>query len=408
MTIVAATGVLGCGGAHLVRADTHVTPFAIASVAHNSNVFMRPTSAPPLAAQGIDAFGDMVQSYEGGMDAEFDWGAERLTIRGQGTRDLYKRFSFLDHTEYRLKGTFDWRAGPVIDGTFFYSQSRVMAPFADTLSTELLLNTEQIALATVRVRISPEWRIDLTPEYHKMRTPLPTFPFFDLREDVATGALEYLGFGKLMAGLRFRYTHGRYTGIVSAIRYDQREADLTAHYKVSGFSTFEGSVGYTIRDAQPNVIDSLPNPGVSEFAGYVGTVGRTSSVTGSISYHRQLTGKTSVFLTLYRAVESYTAGANPEIGTGGSAGLTWRADPKFTVDMEYSLTHHQIRGSLVVANVVNRSDRTQWGRVSIRYAALSWLAIRPYVVWTQESSTFVLGNYTSTVVGIDVIGRFGR
>lgn len=399
--------VLACVLGPRARAASHVTPFAVIAVEHNSNVFMRPSSAPPFAFEGITAFGDTIENYQAGVDSEFDWSTQRLTLQGQATRSIYNRFSFLDHTEYHFGGDFNWRLGTVFDATASYHQSRVMAQFADTLSTQLLLNTERTAQVVLRVLVTPQWRISLTPAYHEFDTPLPSFPDFRLQENKGTAELQYLGFGRLKAGLQFAYTHGRYAGIVGATRYDQRDAGLTASYKVSGFSTFEANLGYTRRDSVPNVVDSIANPGAGAvFAGYEGTIGRTSSVTGALSYHRQFTGKTSGYISLFRRVDSYTAGANPEIGTGGAVGLTWRADARFTVNLDYSLTRDEIRGGLIVANVVNRSDRTQWARMNIRYKVSSWLSIRPYVTWERESSTFDLGNYTATIVGIDFTGRF--
>lgn len=412
VAVAASVAMLGCGVAHLAYAaqniPPHITPFATVTVEHNSNVFMRPSDAPALAAQGITALSDTIQQYEGGVDAEFEWGPETLKLRGRGRRDIYHRFSFLDHTEYHVSGILGWQFGSVVNGTVLLKQSRVMAQFADTLSTQLLLNTERTALATVRVRVTPQWRIDLTPTYYELKTPLPQFPDFRLREDRAVAGLDYLGFGRLTAGLEFGYTQGRYAGIVGATQYDQRGANFTASYKVTGFSAFKGSVGYTWRDTRPNVVDAVPGSavGAGVFAGYVGTIGKTSSATGSVSYSREITGKTSAYVSLYRRVESYAAGANPEIGTGGSLGVTWRVDPKFRVNLGYSLTQEKIQGGLLIAGVINREDRIQWARAAVRYAVLSWLRIQPFVIWEKETSTFRLGNYTATIAGLDITARF--
>lgn len=384
----------------VARAATNISPFATVSLEHDSNVFMRPASAPPLEAQGITALGDTIQQYEAGLTSEFDWGAERLRLDGDGTRALYDRFSFLDYSGYRFGGTLDWRASPVIDGSVSYDQHRYIAPFTQTLSTQLLLDTDRTAKATVRVLVTREWRLDLTPEFDQFDTPLPGYPDFRLRENVGTAGIDYLGFGRLTAGLRFHYSQGRYSGIAGATRYDQRESDLTTSYKLGGFSTFSANAGYTVRDTEANPAGDVANAG-SGFAGYAGAIGRTSAFTGSLSYRRQLTAKTSAHLSLSRTLGSYAAGANPEVGTGGAVGLDWKADPKFTVAADYSLTREQIQGGLIVAGVTNRSDYARWGRVSIRYAALSWLAIRPYVIWQRQTSTFLLGNFSSTIVGID-------
>lgn len=403
-----ATGVLlVLCSAQSTRAAGSFSPFATVGVEDNSNVFMRPSSEPPFAASGITALGDTIMDYEAGADAELDFGPDQLTLSGHGTREDYDRFSFLDHTDYALEGNLDWRLGPVVDGTASYQQSRYLAPFTNTLSTQLLLDEQQTATATARVEVSRDWRIDLTPGLNRVETPLPGFPGFRLRETTGTAELDYLGFGRLTAGLEYEYDHGRYAGIVGATQYDQRDADLTASYKVSGLSSFSASAGYSRRDAEPDPADSVTTPaaGGTVFAAYAGEIGTISAVTGAISYQRQLTGKTSATLSLFRNVNSYTAGANPETATGGTVGVDWKADPKLTVHLDYGLTHDQIQGQLVLVNVTNRSDRTQTVTFDVRYAALSWLTIRPYFDWTRATSTLMLANYSQSIVGIEVTGR---
>jgi hypothetical protein len=403
---VAAAVALLAAAAQPALAATFFSPFATVGYEHNSNVFLRPSSAPAFAAQGITALGDTILDYEGGMSGELDWGPDRLTLDASATRDRYDRFSFLNHYEYLFDGDLAWRLGPVVDGTVTLRQTRYMASFANTFTTTLLLDTDRTASATVRILMAPEWRLDLTPELHQLDTPLPGFPDFTLRETIGTAGLDYLGFGKLTAGLQFTYDDGRYERIAAATRYQQREFDLTANYKVSGLSTFAASLGYTTRNSEANPADSVQTPaGVGAFAGYAGTVGTTSGATGSLTYLRQFTGKTGGHLSIFRRVDSYAAGANPEIGTGGEVGVTWKADPKITVSLNYDLTRDQIKGGLIVVNAVNRTDRTQTAAFEVRYAALSWLIIRPYVNWDKAVSTFTLGNYSTTILGVDVTGR---
>lgn len=404
-TIAAAA--LLAGTAHPAAAAAFFSPFAVLGYQHNSNVFMRPSSAPPFAAQGITALGDSILDVKAGLGSEFDWGVDRLTLDASATRDRYDRFSFLDHYEYRLDGKLHWRLAPALYGTVTYEQTRYMPSFTYTFTTALLLDTERTASVAVRVLVTPEWRLDLTPGLHQVATPLPGFADFKLYETTGIAGLEYLGFGKLTAGLQFSYDNGRYEGIAAATRYHQRGFALTANYKLSGFSTFSANAGYTSRNSEANPADSVLAPaGAGIFTGFAGLVGRTSSATGSLTYERQFTGKTSGTLSFFRRVDSYTAGANPEIGTGGAVGVTWQADPKIRVRLNYAFTRDKIEGGLVVLNAVNRTDRTQTAEFEVRYRALSWFTIRPYVNWSNARSTFKLGNYSATILGVDVTARF--
>jgi hypothetical protein len=402
----AAAAALLVGKTHPALAATFFSPFAELGYQHNSNVFMRPSSAPPFAAEGITALGDTIVDYQAGLDSELDWGGDRLTLRGSATRDQYDRFSFLNHYEYLFDGDLHWRLTGIVDGTVTYEQTRYMAPFTDTFSTALLLDTERTASVPVRILMTPEWRLDLTPELHQAMTPLPGFPDFKLDEKSGIAGVEYLGFGRLTAGLQFTDTNGRYEEIAAATRYQQHEFDLTANYKVGGFSTFSASAGYTTRDSEANPADSVPTPaGAAVVAGYGGVLGKTSGVTGALSYQRQLTGKTNVTFSIFRRVDSYAAGANPEVGTGGAVAVAWQADPKFLLKLNYGLTRDEIQGGLVVVNAAGRTDTAQTAAFEVNYLAVSWLTVRPYAEWDKASSTFLLGNYSEWIYGIKVTAR---
>ena len=380
------------------------SPFATLGYQYDTNVFMRPSGSVLFVGQGSTGLSDSIVSYQGGFSETAGAGPQHLSLEADATRDQYDRFSYLNHFDYNFGGLLDWRLGPVVDGTATYRQSRFMADFFNTFSTALLVDTAKNGSVTVRVLITPEWRLDLTPGMQELDTPLVAYPDFRTFDKIGIAGLNYLGFGKLTAGLQFTYDDGRYEGIAAATRYQQREADLTANYKVSGLSTFVASAGYTRRSSEPNPADAVPVSGGGGLIGY-GSLGETSSATGSVSYNRKLTGKTSVSLTLFRRVDSYSAGANPEVGTGGSVGASWNADPKIIVNLNYGLTREQVQGGLVVVNAPNLSQRQQNAQFEVRYKLLTWLTVRPYVSWTRQTSTFTLANYSATIVGIDVTAR---
>src|SRR5260370_9678437 len=136
---------------------------------------------------------------------------------------------------------------------------------------------------------------------------------FGFKEGGISGSLNYLGIRKLTAGLREDFLTGAYHHIVAATKYHQYTTELTANYAITGFSSFEGQLGYTQRhNTLVNSADALA-PGV----GTGGVVGTTSGLTGALGFRRQLSVKTSVSLRVFRAVNSYVAGATSYIGTAG-------------------------------------------------------------------------------------------
>jgi hypothetical protein len=386
-----------------LQAATNFEPFATVEYTHNSNVFSRPNDQPPFALDGNTALGDSIRTYLAGLTADFDWGLYRLTLNGQGSYIDFDRFSILDHSESLFGGTFDWYVTSYIDGDLAYSQKRAMSPLADTLADTLQIQTDRIGNATVRLHLSPQWRLDLAPTWHQLDAPLEEFPDFGFRESGGSVTMNYLGISKLVAGLRGTYLDGSYHGIVGATKYNQAQGDLTAHYAVTGLSSFDGEVGYTRRRS------SLANPDTGSAAGDVGQiVGTTDSVTGALSFHRQLSVKTGFTLRAFRTIDSYIAGANSQIGTGGEATLTWKPDTQFSVLLHYRQEKQSIEGGVAISDFQERTDRTRVADLAVEYHVLHWLTLRPYAQREIRTSNVHEANYNTTFVGIDLTARFNE
>jgi len=380
--------------AHLTQAAVDFNPRATVSVTHNTNVFSRPTDEPPFSQTGNTELGDTILRYLVGTTADISWGLDRLSLSAQGERFDYNRFDQLTHFESKFGGSFEWYLGPRLNGTLSYTQQRTMAPLADTLSEQLAIQTDKVTSGDFRYLLTPHWRIDLQPVWHDFESPLPLYPDFGNKETSLTVALKYLGIHKLTSGLRVQYMDGRYHGIVDANRYHQTTAQLTANYAVSGFSSFDGALGYTNRKN-----DFAANQVVAN------QLGDTKAFTGALGFHRALSVKTSADLRLFREVESYVAGANSQIGTGGEASLQWKPDVKFTVVLRYRMATQSIQGTLAIANFTNRTDHVRNGEMDVEYHMYKWLTLRPYYVRDLRRSNFHDANFNSTVVGIDLTAQ---
>jgi hypothetical protein len=358
-------------------------------------VFARPADEPPYAGTGNTELGDTISRYLARLTGDFDWGLNRLSLNAQAERFQFNRFSQLNHTETKFGGLFDWHLGGAIDGTLEYSQRRAMASLADTLAEQLEIQTDRAVSGTFRFLLTPRWRIDLQPSWHEFDSPLQQYPDFGDKNTGLAGSLNYLGIQKLTAGLRFEYLDGRYHGIINATKYHQMTGQLTASYAVSGFSSFDGQVGYTKRENSfVNSADSNQDPN--------NLVGNTTGLTGSLGFRRVLSVKTSVGLRLFREIASYVAGANSEISTGGEADLKWEPDVKFTVVLRQRLATQSIQGTLAIAAFAGRTDHIQDSELDVEYHAFKWLTLRPYFLRNRRSSNFHEANFSSSVVGLDL------
>jgi hypothetical protein len=378
-------------------ASVDFNPLASVSTVYNSNVFARPSDEPPFVERGNTQLGDFVTRYLVSGTADFAFAGDKLSLNAQGSRFQYNRFDELSHYESKFGGSFTWHLGLAVDGSLSYSQNRLMAPLADILSDQLEIETEKIASGSLRILLTPRWRLDLLPTWHNFESPLPQYPDFGFQESGGSASINYLGIEKLTAGLREEYLNGSYHHIAAATRYHQTISELTASYAVTGFSSFDGQAGFTQRNS------SLVNPADAggPVAGTGGVVGKTTAFTGSLGFRRVFSVKTSATLRIFREVDSYVAGANSEIGTGGELGVKWDPDLKVSVTARYRMSTQSIQGGVAISDFNTRSDRVKHAELGVDYQALHWLTIRPYAMRDIRTSNFHDANFNSTVVGID-------
>lgn len=419
---VACALMMALAGPRLAAAGVSFVPSASAGVEYNSNIFAVPSSQPAFAAAGDRTLGDTDERYTVDARGGYTTGEDDIGVTLEGRRYDYHHFTYLSHSEYSADGHLIWHFGPVLTTNFTYSFNRFMAPFANTLTGILVvpgqtkgqldIDTEKIANALFSIYVSPEWRLDVTPRVHDEQTPLPGYADFAVHEKQATVGLNYLGFGRVTAGVTADYINGDYDHIIAATRYVQRDAGLTAKYNVTGFSSFTGSVGYSVRDSEPNPMGTLlPPAGSTVPVGAAGQVGSTGDVTGSISYDRQLTVKTGYNIKLFREIDSFVAGANAQVGTGVSLGLRWDVDFKVRTSLSYTYEHLTYPGQIFTeAGFDNRVDDTNEVDLALLYQALPWLKVSLTGSYQGRSSNLVVAgvntaDYSETLLQLQLIAQ---
>ena len=401
--IPAAAAILCAGlaclcGPRQAYAVAYFNPFATINVEHSSNIF----SLPDKEALGPGAsYEDTITRYIVGSTADFDWGLDKLTLNAQGSRYQYADNTELSHFESKFGGLLEWRLSPIFSGRFDYSQGRTLSAPGDTLSQQLQIQTDRIAQAAFRLLITPRWRFDLEPEWHQLDSPLPQYPEFGYRESSAAASILYLGINKLTAGVRAAYLDGSFHHIVDATKYNQKTAELTSNYAVTGLTTFDMHIGYTWRNA------SLENPAdAMDFGGgTVGALGNTKAFTGALGFSRHLSVKTGINFKVFREVDSYAAGANPDISTGVEGALKWDPDFRFSFGLRYRYARQSIQGTQIISDFTDRADRLNEAELSVKYAIFRWLSVRPYGSRYTRSSNLARASYNATVVGIDLTAQ---
>jgi hypothetical protein len=377
----------------MAHGQSTVIPYAAEEVEHNSNVFYLPSNGPVPQGNGGPTFSDDWLRSLAGLDATYLWDRQKFFATAEVRRFDYDHFSYLDHTEWLVHAGMDWQLTNLLDGVIDYRHERSAVPFQDLVdSTQLFLQTEDVASASINVHVTPEWRLETQAKYHELDSPRPQALDLSLHEWSFGESARYLGVAHLSAGLDLKYLKGEYQHdpSVATPPYHQNTAELAAEYDVGGTTRFNGAVGYTRR---------------SQFGGDV------SGITGAIGYERQITGRTSIDLELNRAVNSYITTAGSEVDSSASLTVAWRATYKITVNAGYTWTENnypqtpQLAGVPLPAVDANRVDHVQLAAIEVDYQILHWLSVRPYARYQTRHSNLEDFQYNATSYGIEFRAR---
>lgn len=255
-------------------------------------------------------------------------------------------------------------------------------------SDQIYLQLQSVAIASINLQMSPEWRLQSQGKLNDQNTQLPGTPDLTLREESIHEGLRYVGFANLSAGLDGEYLRGNFTGGAFLVTpgYRQSTAEFAADYVLSGLSSFHGAIGYADR--------------VLEQAGSI------SGLTGLVAYQRNLTGKTSITLKLSRAINTYITAATPEVDTTAELDVTWNATTKIKVQAGYQWLHSSFSPTEIAGVLTaSRLDRLQTPTVSVMYQPVKWLIVHPYAQYQTRSSTIGLYSFNGTVYGLELEGR---
>ena len=373
-------------GSEAAFAFGKLTPYGIAQLEYNSNIFSLSSREEALAQNGDGQRADRIQRYIAGIDASLPLSNQNLKAKVEGRRLDFAHYNRLDHNEYLLSGGADLRFSRSIDGLLNYQQERRMASFEDRKSTALTLETERVGRAGINFDITPEWRLETGLKSRELDSPLADFPDFRLQENTVSSALKYLVKDAVDFGGYAEYVSGRFDGVLDNGKFHQQSVALTAGYSIKNFSRIASQFGYTQRKD-------------------LGVSGKLSGLTGELSYHRELTGKTSADVQVFRRVRSYVGGASSVKESGAYLTMGWKATPKTSLTGSYQFTRGQFQESTPQANNLQRRDNTQLARLKLSYQMLPWLAVAPYAGYQVRDSKLDIDSFHTAYGGIELQAR---
>jgi hypothetical protein len=369
-------------------ASSIVAPYALAGVEHDSNIFYLPDGTFATLGTGGTGRSDTIEKAILGLNADYLWDRQIADADAEFRRFQYQNFSQLDHDEYLLTGSLKWKTASRLNGALTLRRERNMVPFIESVGTSLYLQTLQSESASINVRMAPEWLLENTATDMRLTSPRFDFPDLSQHEFSLHEAIRYLGISNLRAGLTADFADGQFdhTGQPPVLKYRQTSAQLACNYILSGQPAFDAAVGYSWRD---------------EISGL-----RVAAASWLIAYNRALTGKTSVKISLSRAINSYVSTATSEIDTAASIGVSWRPTKKITIDASYALTgsnfpNFAMLGSSLVSGV-DRRDHYSQILLDVTYSAFRRLSIHPYLRYQKRSSNLDSYQFNANSVGIEL------
>ena len=364
------------------QAQLSVQPFATGDYQYNSNIAAVAPGDPANVLRGDAHRDDQIKRGVAGATVKYRWRHQLLSAAAEGRRYDYNYFSRLNHDEYLLSANLDWQLATAVDGKLGVSREQRMADLKARLSSFLVLETERDADASVNFHIGPDWRVETGAKQRDLDSPQPGLPAYGLKETTGDAALKYASPAAWTIGIAAERVKGDYRGGALAQSYRQTGFDGTASYGTGEPTLLKAALGYTKRE----------NPAVN--------AADITATTGLLSYARKLTGKTSVFLSYERAVNSYVITAASEIDSIVTVKADWEATTKISVLLGYTRTGSSFTGETIPFTNQARADQYQAADLNINYALRRWLSISPYAMYQTRTSNVAYFQYNGAAVGV--------
>lgn len=344
-----------------------LSPFAELSASYERNLLRVEDRQDAIddSPTGDSRVSDSVRTASGGLTLEVDHGLQAVIATAQLSRSDYAHFDQLDHTAY--DGVFGWRwgIGRLLDGELGWRGNRRLDDFDNRDGTASNFRTERQIRASGGLAIAARWRAELRLRGDRRENSLLNRQRFDVEERTADLALFYLAEPVLRAGIGLRRVDGEYLRRDAqqfpnlARQYDDFGVDLRATWRPSGISTFDARIGRTERSLEP--VQG------QDFSGAV----------GHLEYRRDISGKSSARLRVFRDVFSVeNVDANFIEDTGVTAGFDWQ--PLSKLEVELSLAYEDrifAGGNPAAGGQRQRAEFVRNGAVILTWQALERLAL---------------------------------
>lgn len=366
---------------------------------YNTNARQLASFESPLAEDGSTARDDIAMYASANMSASTDGqGPLNAEVQAAYTHSKSTEQESLSRDDYNFSASVDWRPGQLYDVSLRTTLSRLPLDLADIGGDSSVSQTARGAQGTLRLRPTPYWQLSLTPGWSETRTPQENGPSRRLRETSGAASIEFLGAGRLVPGVGASQSENHYSGVVDATEYKQKAIYGTLGYSFTEVTAFSLSAGKTWRTTTLRTSSTDPAATANE--------GKETAFTGSLSFDRRLTAKTSMNFSVFRGFQVYDAGVNTSVGTGFRAGVTWAATAKISSTLSTAHTWSTIENVPIDGVPVQRKDLERSVSLSTTYLATRLVSVGANVTRNIRNSQIGSDQYNSTIASLFVSVNF--
>jgi exopolysaccharide biosynthesis operon protein EpsL len=332
--------------------------FVSGSAIYDSNLFRLSDGVDTQALLGTGKRSDWVYRLGTGFKMDLPASRQRFIVDARVDDYNFDRFGFLDYVGYRGNAMWKWQAGNDWSGDVGYLQRRYLAALSVIQLPIQDLITQRVAYGSANYLLTPRWRMRGAADWTQYEHSNALRSVLDADITSVTVGADYLTPSNNSVGGQFKYTHGDYTNreiVATSIvdnNYDQYEASAVLHWILTGISTIDARLGYTVRNHE--------QLSQRDFDG----------VTGRLAWDWTPAAKTLITLAAWREIQPYEdVFANYVLSQGVSLTPRWSPTVKLVFEARLLYENRQFQGNpgFILGVTPEREDDFRAASVSAGY-----------------------------------------
>ncbi len=379
----------------VIAVEENADVYAFSNVSRVDNLFRLADDTEALNVLGTTNRDDTLTTIGVGGHLKIPVSRQRYTIEGELRRTSYSRFDQLNNSNGEIKAAWDWQVGSLWSGQLGYDYREAISDFTEFQQQVKDTQKRNRAYFSGTFHFHPRWWA--TVGLDTFDTSFDRRSTLDRRESSVFGEVLFATRADTRVGISIRETSGDIDALEDigpgvgaqfvSNDYDESTINAIAIWEVSGISTLRAELGRTERDHD--------QVGERDFNG----------ATGSVTYQRQVSGKTDVDISVFRRTTTRDEISSLVVTQGFSINPKWRITPKLRFDGVLSYEEGDFEGSALDAanfNTVRKDEVTTFrGRLNYQFKR----KISFFVGFSNESRDSNEANTEFDFYAVDVGAR---